>query len=107
MKTITVPADVTLTDALSGATGDTVTFQGWAFRMWMNDQAAADSIVKLHRWMQVISKFKAAAKEGYVIELEDEDHATLAPIVTKAATVPPPMLAGQLLSFADAVLNAA
>lgn len=106
MKTITVPADVLLTDLLTGVTGETITFQAWAFGRWMNDQAAADSIVKLCRWIKVVDKFKAAAKPGDTIELEDEDYATLLPIVERAATAVPPMVAAQLLPFHDAVINA-
>lgn len=106
MKTIPVPEDITLKDAMTEAPGMTVSFQAWAFSRWMNDPSAADSLVKLQRWLGVIAKFKAITGPGHLLELEDEDHATLAPIVEKAATAEPPLTAVQLLPFAHAVLKA-
>ena len=108
MKTIHVPADVTLADPLTGAKGDTISFQAWSFGRWMNNAKAADSIVKLCRWMQVINAFKAAAKPGDEIKLEDEDHATLVAIVEDFAALAgvPPTVLVQLLPFYDAVTKA-
>jgi hypothetical protein len=106
MRRIIVPADITLVDMLTGAETQSITFQQWAFGRWMNNQEAAESIVKLCRWMQVINKFKTAAKAGDEFVLEDEDHATLLPFVVKSATAEPPLIAAQLFPFHDAVINA-
>ena len=108
MKTITVPADITLADMLTGAKGETITFQSWAFGRWMNNPKAADSIVKLCRWMQVVNLFKAAPKPGDEIKLEDEDHATLVTVVEDFAALAgvPPTVLVQLLPFFDAVTKA-
>ena len=118
MKTIRVPADITIADPLTGAKGEQVSFQSWAFGRWLNNPRAADSIVKLCRWMQVVNAFKAAPKAGDEIKLEDEDHQTLLAVLadyaaititdplTRVVSPMPPTLLGQFLPFYDAVTKA-
>ena len=109
MKTITVPADVTLADPLTGAKGEAISFQSWAFGRWLSNAKAGDSLVKIRRWMGVIDLFKSASKPGDEIKLEDEDHATLVTVVEDFAALAgvPPTVLVQLLPFFDAVTKAA
>lgn len=106
MKRIIVPKDITLKSPLENKPGETISFQTWAFRHWMNHPEAAGSVVDLLRWGPVVEQFKSAKSPGDKITIEDQDHATLAKIVNKTATIEAPLVAMQLLPFVQAVLEA-
>jgi hypothetical protein len=106
LKTITVPAAIDIKDPLTDVVNETVGFQRFAFLRWLNHEDAAKSLTEVHRWMEVISRFKAAPNPGDKIVLEDEDYKRLSDIVTKVMPTLPVMAAVQLLPFAEAVLKA-
>lgn len=112
MKTITVPADLTvhpppyLIDGKQAAEPQILSFQRYAYQIWLDDARAFEgSFAKQVRWAKVVEKF-AGIKPGDEIALEDEDYATLRKIVESPKGSFPGSFAVQLIAFPQAVLDA-
>ena len=113
MKVIKVPADIVMSDPISGARMRTpegeappLSFRDHAVRAWLNDARMGESRTDLARLASVILPAFLAAKPGGVIRLEDADHAKLLPVVERPAPLYGPLASLQLLPFADAVVDA-
>lgn len=121
--TIPFPSTIILVDPLTGepmnvrdeagavAPFAPFVFREVALRVWANSKdAGIDDMTKLHAWQGMIGALKAAG-ETETVTISKEAHALLCPVVEAwlmaAAKDMSPMIAGQLLPIANAVLKAA
>jgi hypothetical protein len=108
MKTILVPAPVTLVDRITRETGRTYSFHDWACMAWFNDVRWHQG-ENLARLVKIVNLFDQAVV-GKPLLFEDADYAILAQIV-QAPQIPqqlqqPPLVCIQFEAHKTAVLRA-
>jgi hypothetical protein len=109
MRYLTIPATITVTapPELGPAPPEALPFIKFALLCWLDDPRAIEGAFSRQvRWSKVIDAFRAA-QPGSVLALEDEDYATLRPIVESPQRRLPPTIATQVLAYSRAVLDAA
>jgi len=106
MKTITVPANIQLTNPTTGSPLEWVTFKRWFIETVLADQRMGISPAKLARVMTMMGKV-TVAEVGSTLELEDADYDACKAVITEPQlSLGAPIVAAQMLAFPQSFLAA-